>query len=82
VIELAYAVPSALWRSGYAKEMSQAAVRFAFEQLPIEELVAVTLPLNLGSRRVMEACGFHYDREVTRAGLCHVLYRLTRTSFS
>jgi [ribosomal protein S5]-alanine N-acetyltransferase len=78
VVELAYAVPSALWRSGYATEMSRAVVRFAFEQTPIKELVAFTLTHNSGSRRVMESCGFHYDRDSTHAGLPHVLYRLRR----
>lgn len=79
-IELAYAVPSASWRSGYATEMSRAVLRFAFEQTPIQELVAFTLTHNLGSRQVMEACGFRYDRDITHAGLPHVLYRLARTS--
>jgi [ribosomal protein S5]-alanine N-acetyltransferase len=78
VIELAYAVPSALWRSGYATEMSRAAVKFAFAHTAIQELVAFTLTHNSGSRRVMEACGFHYDCAITHAGLPHVLYRLTR----
>jgi [ribosomal protein S5]-alanine N-acetyltransferase len=80
VIELAYAVPSALWRSGYATEMSRAAVKFAFEQTAIEELVAFTLSLNSGSRRVMEACGFRYKRNITHASLPHVLYRLPRAN--
>jgi [ribosomal protein S5]-alanine N-acetyltransferase len=75
VIELAYAVRSVLWRSGYATEMSRAVVRFAVGQVQIEELVAFTLPHNLGSRRVMEACGFRYERDITHAGLPHVLYR-------
>lgn len=78
VIELAYAVPSALWRLGYATEMSRAAVQFAFEQTPVEELVAFTLTHNLGSCRVMEACGFHYGRAIAHAGLPHVLYRLRK----
>ncbi len=80
VIELAYAVPSALWRLGYATEMARASVRFAFEQTPIRELVAFTLTHNLGSRRVMESCGFHYERDLTHAGLPHVLYRLRRAN--
>jgi [ribosomal protein S5]-alanine N-acetyltransferase len=78
VVELAYAVPSAFWRSGYATEMSRAALKFAFEQTPIQELVAFTLTHNLGSRRVMEACGFRYVRDITHAGLPHVLYRLNK----
>lgn len=78
VVELVYAVPSALWRVGYATEMSRAAVRFAFERTPIEELVAFTLTHNLGSRRVMESCAFRYERDITHVNLPHVLYRLRK----
>jgi RimJ/RimL family protein N-acetyltransferase len=42
--------------------------------------VAFTLPTNTGSRRVMEKLGFHYEREISRAGLAHVLYRLTNNA--
>ncbi len=80
LVELAYAVPSTLWRSGYASEMSRAAVRFVFERQAIQELVAFTLTNNLASRRVLEACGFNYQRDIRHASLPHLLYRLTRSS--
>ena len=38
-------------------------------------IVAMALPHNRGSRRVMEKTGFVYEREVIHAGLLHVLYR-------
>jgi [ribosomal protein S5]-alanine N-acetyltransferase len=78
-IELMYAIRSEFWRMGFATEMARASVRFAFERAGIEELVAFTLVHNVGSRRVMESCGFRYQRDITHAGLPHVLYRLHRT---
>lgn len=76
VIELAYAVRADHQRKGYATEMSRASLRFAFEQLHLEELVAFTLVHNQSSRRVIESCGFKYERDITHVGLPHVLYRL------
>ena len=40
--------------------------------------MALTLPHNAASRRVMEKVGFGYDRDIVHAGLAHVLYRLGR----
>ena len=54
------------------------AVEVAFEDLDLEEVVAFTLPDNIASRRVMEKAGFAYDRDIQRAGLPHVLYRIVR----
>ena len=74
-VELLYAIRSDFWKGGYATEMAQAVVQFAHEA-GLTDLVAFTLPTNLGSRRVMEKCGFHYERNIEHAGLPHVLYRL------
>jgi len=80
-VELLYATRSDFWKDGYATEMAAAVVRFAFERAGLAELVAFTLPTNLGSRRVMEKCGFHYERDIEHAGLPHVLYRLASPQF-
>ena len=41
----------------------------------LHELIAITLPDNHASRRVMEKASFAYDRDLEHAGLTHVLYR-------
>ena len=38
-------------------------------------MIAITLPDNVASRRVMEKTGFVYEREIRHVGLAHVLYR-------
>jgi len=75
--EVQYAVASELWGRGLATEIARAAVGEAFESLGLATLVCFTLPSNEGSRRVMEKAGFEYERDFVRAGLPHVLYRLT-----
>ena len=80
-IELAYAIAFDSQRSGFATEISLAALNFAFNDLHLDRIVAFTLPHNRASRRVMEHCGFTYDRDIVHAGLPHVLYVLEARNF-
>ncbi|HEX3831996.1 MAG TPA: GNAT family N-acetyltransferase [Solirubrobacteraceae bacterium] len=77
-VEVAWAIVPERWGQGLATELGRAAVRTGFQELDLTELVALTLPHNAASRRVMEKVGFTYDREIFHAGLAHVLYRLGR----
>ncbi|MEZ4217202.1 MAG: GNAT family N-acetyltransferase [Myxococcota bacterium] len=77
-VELGYALHPDAWARGFATEAARALVAVAFERLALPELVAFTLPTNAGSRRVMEAAGFHYERDIEHAGRTHVLYRRSR----
>jgi ribosomal-protein-alanine N-acetyltransferase len=77
-VEVAWAIVSDRWGQGLATELAHACVRIAFQNLRVSELVAVTLPHNHASRRVMDKAGFVYEREVVHAGLPHVLYRRVR----
>ncbi len=73
-IEIAYALMPEFWRRGFATEMARAMVDVA-GKLAIRDLIAFTLPTNLGSRGVMERADFQYERDITWANLPHVLYR-------
>jgi ribosomal-protein-alanine N-acetyltransferase len=77
-VELAWAIVPERWRQGLATELARAAVDTGFQQLDVVELVALTLPHNVASRRVMEKVSFTYDRDIVHAGLAHVLYCLAR----
>ena len=72
--EIAYALMPEFWRRGFATEMARAILDIAMS-LGIRNLVAFTLPTNLGSRGVMEKVGFRHERDITWANLLHVLYR-------
>ena len=77
-VEVAWAVVPERWGEGLATEMAQAAVALAFQTLGLDEVIAVTLPDNVASRRVMEKAGFTAACEVAHVGLPHVLYRRGR----
>lgn len=74
-VEAAWAIVPERWGQGLATELARASVRVAFDALRLPEVIAITLPGNLASRRVMEKAGFVFDRDIEHVGLAHMLYR-------
>ena len=77
-VEVAWTILPERWGQGLATEMAHAAVAAAFGPLGLSELVALTRPHNVASRRVMEKTGFAHQGDIVCDGLTHVLYRRTR----
>jgi len=73
-VEVGWAISPERWGQGYATELARAAVGVALSQMELDQLIAITLPDNAASRRVMEKAGFAYEREIVHLGLPHVLY--------
>lgn len=70
-IEIAYGLARAHWGKGYATEAALASLRFGFERLKLERIVAVVNPGNVPSQRVLEKLGMtyvemahHYDADL------------------
>lgn len=61
-IEIGYAIEKENWGKGYATEAAGEFMRYAFEQVSAEKLVAVARPENAASRRVMEKLGMKHVR--------------------
>jgi ribosomal-protein-alanine N-acetyltransferase len=77
-VEAGWAIAPERWGEGLATELAHVCVEVAFGKLELEEVIAMALPTNIASRRVMEKSGFKYERNVTHRGIAHVLYRATR----
>jgi RimJ/RimL family protein N-acetyltransferase len=84
-VEVGWSLAHAAWGQGYATEAARAALTFGFETLGLREVVAMTTPINLRSRRVMERLGMQrdpgddFDHPSVPPGTPlsrHVLYRL------
>lgn len=60
-IEVGYALFKEFWGKGYAVEASEAFLKYGFNELNLEKIVAVANPENKNSRRVMEKIGMKYD---------------------
>lgn len=62
-VEIAWRLARPWWGCGLATEGARAALRFGFDQLKLDEIVAFTVPANLRSRRVMEKLGMNHARD-------------------
>ncbi|WP_372453597.1 GNAT family N-acetyltransferase [Pseudonocardia abyssalis] len=90
VIEVGYRLHRAAWGRGLATEGARRLVDKGFAELPIDTVVADTMTINTGSRRVMEKLGMryvgtvhpHYDDPVPGTEHGDVLYEITRAEWA
>jgi RimJ/RimL family protein N-acetyltransferase len=83
-VEVAWRLARPYWGRGYATEAARASLDYGFGELGLDEIVALTVPGNRRSRRVMERLGMtrsaqdDFDHPRLPAGPLrrHVLYRL------
>lgn len=74
-IEVGYSFYPAYWGQGLAAEAAGACLDLGRQSLDVGSVVAVTLPDNARSQRVMHKIGMVFERAVDHAGLPHVLFR-------
>lgn len=60
-VELLYGIDKPYWNMGYTTEAGRACLRFIFERGWLDRIVAVALPENIGSWRVMERLGMRRE---------------------
>lgn len=70
-VELLYGIDKPYWNLGITTEAARACLRFIFEETALDRIVAVAMPENIGSWRVMEKLGMrregvarYYNRDV------------------
>lgn len=80
-IELAYGFAHSHWGQGYATEAARACVGFGFEMLKLGQIVAIVVPANTASQRVLEKLGMQYVRDASFYNLNVRYYRLTRAEY-
>jgi ribosomal-protein-alanine N-acetyltransferase len=61
-IEIGYGIAKEYWGRGFTTEAAAASLRYGFEELKLNRIVAVAMPENIASRRVMEKIGMRYER--------------------
>jgi RimJ/RimL family protein N-acetyltransferase len=89
-VEVGWRLASAYWDNGYATEGARAALEAGFTQSGLSEIVSITVPANVRSRRVMERIGMTHDpaEDFDHPRLAegdplrrHVLYRITQAQW-
>lgn len=79
--EMLYAFGRAYWGQGYATEAARASVAFGFDVIKLDRVIALAVPENIGSRKVMEHCVLKYEQEIELFGLHCVYYALNRNEY-
>ena len=84
-VEIGWQLDKAYWGNGYAPEGASACLAYAFTELGLPEIVAITARINLPSQRVMQKIGMtsaladDFDHPNLAEGHTrrpHVLYRI------
>ncbi|HEY7682121.1 MAG TPA: GNAT family N-acetyltransferase [Gemmatimonadales bacterium] len=74
-VEVGYSFHPAFWGRGLATEIATACVRLGYDALGLRTIVALTMPDNLRSQRVLTKAGLAYERDVSHDELTHMLFR-------
>lgn len=80
-VEVLYALDKRYWGKGLATEGACASLRYGFEHLRLERIIAATLVENQASQRVLEKIGMRYERAFQFRGLDAISYGFSRTDY-
>jgi ribosomal-protein-alanine N-acetyltransferase len=80
-IEVGYGRTEEFWGKGIGFECAMAWLEFGFGQAGLERIVAIALPENKGSWRIMEKCGMKYEKTETHYGAECVFYAISKDEF-
>lgn len=80
-IEVGYGFDKPYWRQGFAFESAMAWLKYGFGQAKLERIVAVTMPENTGSWRVMEKLGMKYEKRARHYNLECLFYAIACDEF-
>jgi ribosomal-protein-alanine N-acetyltransferase len=83
-VEVGYAIARPYWGRGLATEGARASLRYGFERIGLDRIIALAVPENVASRRVMEKAGMHFKGISTAYyhGWELALYSLSRQEFA
>lgn len=80
-IEVGYLLNCSFWGHGYATESALASLAYGFNQIKIDQIIALVHPENKASRRVIEKCGMSWVDLTNYFGINLMRYRITRSEF-
>lgn len=79
--ELFYAFARETWGQGLATESARACLRYGFEELGFDRIVAASRHANAASLKVLKKIGMRYEKEINYQGVDAVCYAVTREAF-
>lgn len=79
--EVLYMLEPAAWGQGLAAEGAAASLRYGFEQLKLDTIIAIAYPQNQASQRVMQKIGMRSNGLARYFGIDVARYSSTRAEF-
>jgi len=80
-IEIGYLLGKAYWGKGLATEGGQPGLVFGFEQLALDEIIAVVHPENIPSQKVIQKLGLKFTDETDYFGMQVYRYALDAKTY-
>jgi [ribosomal protein S5]-alanine N-acetyltransferase len=75
-IEIGWWLAKTYWHRGLASEAAREAMRFAFDEIMLSRVIAISQPENRASIHIMRKLGMRLVREATHKGIRVVLYSI------
>jgi len=77
-VELLYGLAKEYWGKGIATKAAKASVLFGFNEANLDRIIALALPENEASKKVIEKTGFKYEKQIHIFNLDGLYYSLER----
>ncbi len=83
-VDLGYRLKKEYWGMGYATEASKAIIDHGFNVLNLDLIIAIALPENKASIRIMEKVGMIYDKQAPYDEMIReaIWYKLERRTYN
>jgi len=81
-VDLGFRFLKEYWGKGIATESGRACVELGFNTLDLERIMALVLPANSGSIRVLEKLNFAFEKEIVEEGQSVKVYGVTKDQAS
>ena len=80
--DLGYRLIKSYWGKGYATESANASLHYAFEELKLKEVFAITDIRNLSSKNVLEKAGLKFIETFDHNGVEHNWFNISRHAWT
>ena len=80
-VEIGYGIAKSYWGKGLTSEAAAAVLKWGFEELGLDHIVAVAWPDNVASRRVMDRLGMKYVKMAHNYHAEVVYYAIRREQY-
>ncbi len=79
-VEVLYGLAKAYWGRGIATQSARAAISYGFNVANLDKIIALALPENQASKRVIEKAGLRYEKQLHIFNLNALYYSIVRST--